>query len=248
MSLQPTYFPAVANLAQLDLQEKKPEAAKKRFETILEKDKKNIQAMTALANLALSQGKTKEATAWLERSATENPDALQPACLLTAHYLRLGEKQKSLTLAKKLQGVHPHDPEFWTCWRGPSLRITTRQPLWKVTTGLRQCSRNRPLLNFGIASIQLANQNAAAASDALKKALAIKPDYLDAQLAQVALESRQGNYEKAMAISHQIQKQQKKSPVGYIAEGDLLMAQKNQRLRQKRMSMHLISARAARQC
>ena len=82
-----------------------------------------------------------------------------------------------------------------------------------------------PAVQLRIASIQLANQNAAAASDALKKALAIKPDYLDAQLAQVALESRQGNYEKAIAISHQIQNQQKKSPVGYIAEGDLLMAQ-----------------------
>ena len=68
--LQPTYFPAVANLAQLDLQEKKPEAAKKRFEAILEKDKKNVQAMIALANLALSQGQDKEATDWLERSAS----------------------------------------------------------------------------------------------------------------------------------------------------------------------------------
>ena len=100
----------------------------------------------------------------------------------------------------------------------------TRQPLWKVTTGLRRCSQNLRLLNSD-RLIQLANENASAASDALKKALAIKPDYLDAQLAQVALESHQGNYEKAMAISHQIQKQQKKSPVGYIAEGDLLMAQ-----------------------
>ena len=85
--LQPSYFPAVANLAQLDLQEKNPEAAKKRFEAILEKDKKNIQAMTALANLALSQGKTKEGTAWLERSATENPDALQPAMACSPHII-----------------------------------------------------------------------------------------------------------------------------------------------------------------
>jgi putative PEP-CTERM system TPR-repeat lipoprotein len=36
-----------------------------------------------------------------------------------------------------------------------------------------------------------------------------------------------------LAISHQIQKQQKKSPVGYIAEGDLLMAQKKPALATK---------------
>ena len=88
LSLQPTFFPAVANLAQLDLQDKKPDAAKKRFEAILEKDKKNIQAMTALSGLALSQGQNKESTAWLERSHKENPDVLQPAMLLGSHYIR----------------------------------------------------------------------------------------------------------------------------------------------------------------
>ena len=231
--LQPTYFPAAANLAQLDLQEKKPEAAKKRFETILEKDKKNIQAMVALANLALSQGKAEEATDWLERSAAENPDALQPAAFLTAHYLRLGDKQKSLTLAKKLQGAHPHEPEVLDLLAQAQLANNDKAAALESYNRLAAMQPESPVAQLRIASIQLANQNAAAASDALKKALAIKPDYLDAQLAQVALESRQGNYEKAIAISHQIQDQQKKSPVGYIAEGDLLMAQKKPALASK---------------
>jgi putative PEP-CTERM system TPR-repeat lipoprotein len=224
--LQPSYFPAVANLAQLDLQEKKPEAAKKRFETVLGKDKKNIQAMTALANLALSQGKTKEATDWLERSVAENPDAPQPTVLLTTHYLRLGDKQKSLTLAKKLQGAHPHDPEVLDLLAQAQLANNDKTAALESYNRLAAMQPESPVVQLRIASIQLANENPTAASDALKKALDIKPDYLDAQLAQVALESRQGNYEKAMAISHQIQRQQKKSPVGYIAEGDLLMAQK----------------------
>jgi putative PEP-CTERM system TPR-repeat lipoprotein len=226
LALQPTYFSAVANLAQLDLQEKKPEAAKKRFEGVLEKDKKNIQAMTALANLALSQGKTKEATDWLERSAAENPDTLQPAALLTAHYLRLGDKQRSLTLAKKLQGAYPHDPEVLDLLAQAQLANDDKTAALESYNRLAAMQPASPVVQLRIASIHLANQNAPAASDALKKALVIKPDYLDAQLAQVALESRQGNYEKAMAISHQIQKQQKKSPAGYIAEGDILMAQK----------------------
>jgi putative PEP-CTERM system TPR-repeat lipoprotein len=216
----------VANLAQLDLQEKKPEAAKKRFEAILEKDKKNVQAMVALANLALSQRKAKEATEWLERSAAENPDALQPAILLATHYLRLGDKQKSLTLVKKLKGAYPDDPEVLDLLAQAQLASNDKTAALESYSRLAAMQPESPAVQLRIASIQLANENPAAASDALKKALAIKPDYLDAQLVQVALESRQGNYEKAMAISHQIQKQQKKSPVGYIAEGDLLMAQK----------------------
>ena len=63
--------------------------------------------------------------------------------------------------------------------------------------------------------------------------LAIRPDYLDAQLAQAALETSKENYAGAIAISRQIQKQHEKSPVGYIAEGDVLMKQKNPALAAK---------------
>ena len=69
-------------------------------------------------------------------------------------------------------------------------------------------------------------QNQSAASDALKKALALQPDYLDAQLALASLEMRKENYDGALSIARQIQKQRPKSPFGYTLEGDVLMAQK----------------------
>lgn len=146
----------------------------------------------------------------LERSAAENPDALQPAAFLTAHYLRLGDKQKSLSLAKKLQGAHPHDAEVLDLLAQAQLANNDRADALESYNRLAAMQPESPAVQLRIASIYLANQNPSAASDALKKALAIKPDYLDAQLAQVALEPRQGNYEKAMAISpQQIQKRQK---------------------------------------
>jgi putative PEP-CTERM system TPR-repeat lipoprotein len=68
-------------------------------------------------------------------------------------------------------------------------------------------------------------KNEQAAFDGLKKALALQPDYLDAQLALAGLEVRKGNHVEALKIARQIQKQQEESPVGYVLEGDLLMAQ-----------------------
>lgn len=233
LSLQPTYFPAVANLAQLDLQEKKPDAAKKRFETILEKDKKNIQAMNALSTLALGQGQNKEATAWLERSYKENPDALQPAILLAAHYLRSGEKQKSLPLIKKLQGTYPSNPDVLDLLAQAQFANDDNAGALESYNKLAAMLPESALVQFRLASLHMALQNWQGASDALKKALALKPDYLDAQLAQVMLETRKENYEGAIAISRQIQKLHQKSPMGYIAEGDVLMKQKNPALAAK---------------
>lgn len=233
LSLQPTYFPAVANLAQLDLQDKKPDAAKKRFEAILQKDKKNIQAMTALSGIALNQGQNKEATAWLERASQENPDALQPAMVLAAHYLRIGEKQKSLNFVKKLQATHPNNADVLDLLAQAQFANDDKAGALESYNKLAAMLPDSPLAQFRIASLHIAMENLPAASDALKKTLALKPDYLDAKLAQIMLETRKGNNDTAIALSREIQKQHAKSPVGYAAEGDLQMRQKNPALAAK---------------
>ena len=79
---------------------------------------------------------------------------------------------------------------------------------------------------FLIAAVYMSMQNQPAASDALKKALSLQPDYLEAQLALASLEADKGNYEQALTIARQIQKKNGKLPTGYVLEGDVLMAQK----------------------
>jgi putative PEP-CTERM system TPR-repeat lipoprotein len=233
LAIEPTYFPATVKLAQLDLQDKKPDVARKRFQAILEKDKKNIPAMTALADLAVNQGQKKEATEWLERAMQENPDVLQPAILLGSHYLRQGEKQKALALAKKLQTSHRDDASALELLAQAQLANNDKAAALESYTKLAAVQPESALAQFNIASIHMAMKNPTAAADALKKSLTIKPDYLVAQLAQIAIESGQNNYEKAMAMAHQVQKQHKSSPAGYIAEGDLLLKQKKPALAAK---------------
>ena len=226
LSIQPTNFPAILSLVQLDLQDKKPEVAKKRLEAIHEKDKKNSQIMTALANLALSQGQVKEATTWLENASKENPDALQPAMLLAAHYLRTGEKQKVLTLAQKLQGSNSTNPEVLNIL-GQAQFVNEDKPAALATYNrLAAMKPDSAPAQFLIAAVYMSMQNQPAASDALKKALSLQPDYLEAQLALASLEVDKGNYEQALTIARQIQKKNGKLPTGYVLEGDVLMAQK----------------------
>lgn len=230
LSIQPTYFPAAANLAQLDLLDKKPDQAKKRFETLLAKDKKNINAMTALANIALSQGQKNEATAWLERASSENPEALQPAIQLVAHYLRIGEKQKALILAQKIQGSNPGSPEVLNILAQAQFASGDKPAALATYNRLAAMRPDSALAQLRIASIHMGMQNPAAASAALKKALALQPDYLEAQLTLASLEARNGNHEQALAIARQIQNKNRKSPIGHVLEGDLLMAQKKPEL------------------
>ncbi len=223
LAIQPSYFPAITNLAQLDVRDHKPEMAKKRFEAILEKDKKNISAMSALAGLAVSQGQIKEATEWLERAMRENPDVLQPAVLLGSHYLRMGDKQKALALARKLLNSFPDNAEVLDLLAQTQLAHDDKAAALESYTKLAALIPGSPLPQYRIAVIQMALGERKAASDALKKAIAIKPDYVDAQLAQIAIESEQNNDQQALELAREVQKQHKNLPAGYVAEGDLLL-------------------------
>ena len=226
LSIQPTSFAAVMNLVQLDQRDKKPEVAKKRLEAILEKDKKNSQIMTALAEFALSQEQTKEATTWLEKSNKENPNALQPAMLLATHYLRIGEKQKALTLAQKLQGSNSSNPDVLNILGQAQFANDDKPAALETYNRLAAMKPDSAPAQFLLASVHMSMQNQSAALDALKKALTLQPDYLEALLALASLEANKGNHEQALAIARQIQKKNGKSPVGFELEGNLLMAQR----------------------
>jgi tetratricopeptide (TPR) repeat protein len=56
--------------------------------------------------------------------------------------------------------------------------------------------------------------------------LSLQPDFVDAQLALASLEVKAGRYADAIKIAQQMVKQSAKSPIGYIVEGDIMMAEK----------------------
>ena len=223
--LQAGYFPPVANLAQIDFAEKKPDAAKARIEAFLEKDKDNIDAITALASLASSQGKTAEAIVLLERASSVKPADLPPALRLGSAYLQTGDKAKAASLAQRLLLNNPSSPEVLDYVAQSQLLNGDKEAALETYRKLSGVLPNSALAQYRIATVQMSMRNEGAAVDALKKAIALKPDYLDAQVALAAVHVRNNKADDAMAIARQIQKQLPKQAVGYSLEGDLMMLQ-----------------------
>ena len=223
--LQPTYFPPVANLAQIDFAEKKPDAARARIEAFLEKNKDNIEAITALASLAQSQGKTAEAIALLERASTANPADIPAALRLGGAYLRTNEKQKAAALAQRLLISFPSSPEVLDFSAQSQLANGDKDGALDTYRKLAGLVPNSAMAHYRIATVQMSMQNQGAAVDSLKKAIALKPDYLDAQVALAAVQVRSNKPDEAVAIARQIQKQLPKQPIGFSLEGDLMMLQ-----------------------
>lgn len=225
LTQQATFFPAVSSLVQLDVYEKKHDAARQRLLAFLEKDKKSVDAMTALAGLAAVREQPEETLSWLEKAHAEQPEAVAPAMRLGMHYLRSGKAPQALALARKLLVASPANTEL--------LELQAQSQLATKDAGgaLESYSKIAGLLpKSGMAQLRLAEvhlqlKNEAAAADDLKKALQLQPDLLQAKLLQVELLVRQGKPDAALAQARQVQKQHDKLPAGHLLEGDILMMQ-----------------------
>lgn len=225
LSLQSDYFPAISNLARLDLQDNKPDVAKKRFEAILKDDPNNIQTMQVLANLAQTQGNLEEATNWLELASSRNPNELEPALQLAIHYLRSEDKEKSMALSRRLLGTYPNEPRVLEILGQNQLASGDTSAALESYEKLASVLPESAPAQLQVASVHVAMDNRSAASAALRRALFIQPNFLEAQVAQVRLAVLDENLTEAFAISRSIQTQHDESPVGYVLEGDLLMQQ-----------------------
>jgi putative PEP-CTERM system TPR-repeat lipoprotein len=223
--LQPDYFPPVANLAQIDFAEKKPDAARTRIEAFLEKNKDNVDAINALASLAQAQGKTAEAVALLERASFARTADIPAELRLGSAYMGTNDRHKASALAQRLMVSYPSSPEVLDFSAQTQLANGDKDGALDTYRKLASVVPNSALAQYRLATVQMAMLNQAAAIDSLKKAIALKPDYLDAQVALAAVQVRNNKPDEAIAIARQIQKQRAKQPVGYSLEGDLMMLQ-----------------------
>ena len=226
VALQPGYFAAVQNLAQLDMQNKQPEAAKKRYLALLEHDKKNLQAMLALASMALAQGNNEDVKAWLERAVADHPDAVQPAALLVGQYLRAGDKQKAVSFAAKLQSTHPNDAKFLGVLADTQLAAGDQRAALESFNKLAVLQPESAQVQYRIASTSLAMKDEVGAAAALKKSQQLDPEFMPAQLALAGIEVQKGRFEEALTIARQMQKKKSGQAMGHALEGDVLLAQK----------------------
>lgn len=225
LALDPDFFPAAANLTQLDMKENKPDAAKKRLEKFVEKNQKHVPAMSTLAMLALAQKNNDEATAWLERASNADPSAVPPALELAKQYMRTGQKQKAQTLVQRLQVEHAGNPEVLDLLGQVQLANGNNDAALDTYKKLALAIPSSPLAHYRLGVLQFAMKDNAGAAASFRKALSLKADHVDAQLALAIIQAQEGKYAEAIDIARKIQKGHERSQEGYALEGDVLMVQ-----------------------
>lgn len=228
LTIDPNYFAAVASLAGMDLADKKPDDAKKRFEAVLAKDPKNGQAWLALAELAARSGAAKEEVAKLIGNAVAaSPTDVRSRLLLIDFYLRNQDVKQASSAAQNAAAALPDSPEILDALgRVQQAAGEFNQAIasFNKLAGLQPLS---PQPHLRLAGVHLAEKNKEAAKGSLRKALEIKPDLLEAQRALIALDLDAKKLQDALTTARTVQRQRIKETVGYVLEGDINVSQKN---------------------
>lgn len=227
LELQPNYLPAAYNLGMLDVAEKRPEDARKRYETMIAKDDKNDQLHLALADLqARTQAEPKAIGETLQRAVGANPQSVPARLALIEFHLRNKDSKAALTAAQSAEAAMPSDPRILEA-TGVALEAAgeTNQAIETFNKlAALQPQSVQPLLR--LAGLYARQKDTNKAIDVLRRAQKLAPNSRDLvpQLAQVYLAANRPD--DALKEARELQKSDPKFAGGYALEGDVYAAQR----------------------
>lgn len=227
IDLNEAFFPAMLNLALIDIVDEKPLDAAKWYQRILDKNDNDLAALMGMAHVEITQGHAAEATAWLQKARKSDPDAPQPRLLLARAALERGDVKLATELAQEIMDKSPNSPIGLSLTGELQMMRNdyraAESNFEKLVTSQPQSATAR--LQLGQAQNALKKYEQARAS--FKEALKIDADSFPAIAALANLEMRMGNAGSALQLVDGVIKRKPDLADAQVLRGDVLMSQKN---------------------
>ena len=226
LEVQPGYFAAARNLALLDLQEQKPDDARKRYEAMLAKDPGNEQLLLGLAELLVMSGHSPdEVRATLERAIAAAPKSVRPRLALVNYFTNLRDAKSALDAAKAAQAAFPDDMQVLEAVGVAQRANGQTDDALATFKRLVQAQPQNVSALLRLADVEVAQKDYSAAVATLRKAIEADPNQNRALLALAKTFLLSGHPEDAIAEARKLQKDHPNAALGYALEGEVLAAQ-----------------------
>lgn len=225
LEFDPAYLPAASNLARLDLADKNIQAARARFEGIIKAQPRTARAHVALAELAALERKEDQYLQHLARAKEADPKDATSRRLLSRYWLAKRDAIKAMTEARS--GLDATgDAAFHGLIGGAyALQGDTANSQVAFAKWAEGAPRN-PLAHYQLALAQLLSRNQPDALKSLNKALALRPDFIDAGMSKAFLLGQMGQMAEGYRIARELQTKAPQNGAGYFAEAQLQSQEK----------------------
>ena len=228
VALDKTYYPPVAMLATLDIAEKKPEQARKRFDDLLVANPKSVEALLGKADLLAQSGANKDdVTALIDSAVKLQPDASSARIALVEHQLRNNDTKAALQAARDGLAAMPHDPSMLNTMGVVLTRAGEYNQAIDTFNKLALAMPRSPTPYLRLAEVAVAQKDMASANDNLKRAIEIAPDMVAARSRLVEVQIASGDAAGALVSARVLQKKRPELALPDTLEGDVLVVQQS---------------------
>lgn len=225
VALDPVFLPAVVDLANLDMEDKRPADALKRFDASLAREPKNARALLAIIDIRRRSGaKPEEIDELLVDAVAANAGEPQPRFALIEHRLSQRQIKSAISAAQDAVAALPDDMQLLDALGRVQLANGNIQQAVGTFRKVAVANPTIPQPQMRLAEAFVAGKDFVAARQSLRSALDIAPNMAAAQRALVHLALIEKRVDEALKIAQGIQKQRPKDPFGYILEGDIHMS------------------------
>lgn len=222
LTIDKGYLPALSSLAGLDLMEKKPDQARKRFEDFVKNDPKNTNALLTLAQLLPRAGGTPaDVVEVYNRAIKVDTSVPGPRLRLIEYHASTRNFQAALDAALAGLSAIPDNPELLQALGGTYLLSgKPDQAIISYNKLLNSRPDSVPAL-VAVGEAYWQNKQPDQALKAMNKALALRPDLLPAQRGLITIALAERRFGDALEVARQIQKQRPNDGIGQMVEGDI---------------------------
>lgn len=228
LTRDPTYWPSIVSLSEMDAKESRFESAIRRFDALIKANPKHVQAQMAILNLKIQSGVEKDKLIPpLVDFIKLVPQAPEPRLALVR--LRIERFQPKLALEAAQEGLAalPDNIDMLDSVGLAHMAAGEHAQAMAAFTKITNLRARSPHGHMRIAELSLSMRDNPGAKRALRKALQAKPDYLPAQGALMRLALQEGRQDEAKAVAREVQVQRPREAVGFIMESNCDIHGKN---------------------
>ncbi len=228
LKIDPAFFPAAAGLATLAMEDKKPDEAQRVFEAVQAADPGHVQASLALVRLRAGVGAPhEELVERLGKAIKANPGADAPRLMLIGLLQERRQTKQALAAAQEgVSAIADHPDLLAALARAQMAAGDFNQALIAANKAVA-LQPESPQPYVLLAELYLSNKDSYGASSNLKKALALRADFLPALTLSVALEREVGRLDRARLVTRDIQRLRPQDSSGYELAGDIELLDKS---------------------
>ena len=227
LALSFDYLPALRNLAAMDIADKQPDAARKRFDAVLAKAPGNEGALLGLAEvLAATRASAKEVAGALERAVAANPNSVNARLTLIAYLGRTKDPKGALAAAQAARTALPNETRILDALGVSQLAAGEANQAIATFNSLVTAQPNLPAPLLRLARAQVAAKDYDGAVGSLRRAMALRPDQMGLQGDIAAVQLAAGNPGEALKEAQSLQAARPKEAAGFALEGELHAHQK----------------------